>query len=39
MNLVLDASTTIAWALNEPDRFAAQTWEKMKDDHALVPTL
>ncbi len=39
MNLVLDASTTIAWALNESYRFAAQAWERMKDDHALVPTL
>ena len=39
MNLVLDASTAIAWALNESYRFAAQTWERMKDDHALVPTL
>ena len=39
MNLVLDASTTIAWALNESCRLAAQTWERMKHDRALVPTL
>ena len=39
MNLVLDASTTIAWARNESCRLAAQTWERMKHDHALVPTL
>ena len=39
MGLVLDASTTIAWALAESDRCAAQVWERMKSDHALVPTL
>ena len=39
MDLVLDASTTIAWALNESDRLAARTWERMKGDQALVPTL
>jgi predicted nucleic acid-binding protein len=39
VDLVLDASTTIAWALNESDRLAARTWERMKGDQALVPTL
>ena len=39
MDLVLDASTTIAWALNESDRLAARTWERMKGDQALVRTL
>jgi len=28
--LVLDASTTIAWALNESDRLAARPWERMR---------
>jgi predicted nucleic acid-binding protein len=39
VELVLDALTTIAWALNESDRLAAPTWERMKSDHAFVPTL
>jgi len=39
VDLVLDASTTIAWALNESDRLAVRTWERMKGDQALVPTL
>jgi predicted nucleic acid-binding protein len=39
VDLVLDASTTIAWALNGSNRLAARTWESMKGDQALVPTL
>jgi hypothetical protein len=30
VDLVLDAATTIAWALNESDRLAARPWERMR---------
>ncbi len=36
---VLDASTAVAWALDEPDRWAAPAWARIRRDHALVPTL
>jgi predicted nucleic acid-binding protein len=39
VGFVLDASTTVAWALNESDECAAQVRARMKGDYALVPTL
>ena len=39
MTFVLDASTTVAWALDESNRWAAQAWTRMRGDPALVPTL
>ena len=39
MAFVLDASATIAWALKDSDRRAAQARERMTGDHALVPAL
>src|SRR5215469_6619575 len=38
-DFVLAASTTIAWALNERDRFAVRARERMVESHALVPAL
>jgi predicted nucleic acid-binding protein len=39
VGFVLDASTTVAWALDESNRWAARAWARMKDGPALVPTL
>jgi len=39
MAFVLDASTAIAWALNEADQRAALASVRIKTDHALVPAL
>ena len=39
MDFVLDASTAIAWALNESDTIAAQALERLTDNQGLVPTL
>ena len=38
-DFVLDASTTIAWALNESNRFAVRARERMAENRALVPAL
>jgi predicted nucleic acid-binding protein len=39
VTFVLDASTTVAWALDESHRWAAQAWTRVRGDPALVPTL
>jgi predicted nucleic acid-binding protein len=39
VTFVLDASTTVAWALDESNRWAAQALTRMRGDPALVPTL
>ena len=39
MGFVLDASTAVAWALDEPNRLAGQAWARIKADRAVVPML
>jgi predicted nucleic acid-binding protein len=39
VDFVLDAATTIAWALSESDPDAVRARERLKDNQALVPAL
>jgi predicted nucleic acid-binding protein len=39
VDFVLDASTTIAWALNESDRAAVRARDRLRNNQALVPAL